>query len=249
MEPSATSPGSSSSVRSFSDPEWLTAKRGLVTYRRALIISLIVGIAGGVIIGIMTVATATARGMDGMGTILWATLILAVVSLALSLWMLVGLVNYAKVPAETGARGLATVALVISGLGLLVAAYETVGLARVTLGGLKSLLDLAERSNTLTNIARLGQMVGFICLIVSLRRVASHVGADDVVRRIGSFITLVGITIGLFVLVLVLPHPVIALLGMLAMLVLVIIALVKFLSILQALGAAIGGLDVARVFD
>ncbi len=246
MDYAAPPPGADPGVQDYSNPEWMAAKRGLVTYRKALIARIILGIGGGIIIGVMSAGA----GLGDIDALLWLTFIIAGASVLLTAWAVYGLLNYSKVPAETGARGLATGAMIISALGLLVELYVTYVLARLVFGGFDSLSDLLALSdNSIELFARLGNLIGFICLIVSLKKVASHVGAVHVVDMISSFVVMVVIIVVLFVLIAILPVPAIALLGGLALLVLLIVALVKFLRILQALGDAIGGLDVSKVFD
>jgi hypothetical protein len=246
MDYAAPPAGLDSPVQNYTNPEWMSAKRGLVTYRRALIFRIILAIGGGLIIGIMTAS----GGLENLDSILWATLLVTVASTALTGWMVLGLIGYAKVPAETGGRGLATIALVIAALGLLVEIYVTYLLGKVVLGGFDSLGELAALGDrSFEMIARLGGLVGFICLVVSLKKVASHVGAYHVRDMISSFVMLIFVIIGIFVAILLLPVPFIALLGGLAVLVLLIVALVKFLRILESLGNAIGGLDVSSVFE
>jgi hypothetical protein len=246
MDYAAPPPGADPGVQDYSNPEWMSAKRGLVTFRKAVIARIILGIGGGLIIGIMSVGA----GLGDLDALLWLTFIIAAASVLLTIWAVVGLLGYSKVPAETGARGLATAAMIIWSLGLLLEIYVTYVLARLVFGGFDSLSDLiALGDNSFDLFAKLGNLIGFICLIVSLKKVATHVGAVHVVDMISSFVVMVVIIVVLFVVIAILPVPIIALLGGITLLILLIVALVKFLRILQALGDAIGGLDVSKVFD
>jgi hypothetical protein len=238
--------GYDSSVKDYSNPEWMAAKQGLVAYRKALLTMLIVAI-GGVLVFL---AIGLDGGLDSLDAILWTTFIIAAVSLAISAWMVYALFTYSKVPAETGARGLATAAMVIYAIGFLAEVYGVYMVGQIVLGGFASLEDFAALKNTrLDVITNLNALAGFICLVTSLKKVAIHVGAYHVRDMISSLVVMLFIIIGIFVVLAILPVPALALLGGLAVLVLVIVALVKFLRILKSLGDAIGGLDVSKVFD
>lgn len=236
-----------SAVSDYNDPEWMAAKKGLVNYRRALIFQIIFSIIAGVVgvgIGMSGVSGGSVEG------ILTFAFIVALIGAVLTAWMVYGLGLFAKVPEATGGRGLATAAMVFAGIGLLVQLYATYQLSRLAFGGGVGMQELIEMGESnWTTLSRLGSLIGFICLLVALRRVAVHVGAYHVRDMIGSFVVIVIIIIGLALLTALVPLAPIVLLGGLALLVLAIVALVKFLRIIAALGNAIGGLDVSKVFD
>lgn len=249
MDYAAPPPDAGSSIQDYTNPEWTAAKRGLVNYRRALIAKVIVGITGGLLLVVVSIA-AVGGGLEALDSVMWISFLLVAASLALGLWTLYGLINFAKVPDETGARGLAMAALILSAILFLAEVYFAYRLGSFLFGGHHSLMDLAKMSdNSWELLIRLGTLVSFLCLVFSLKTVARYVGALDVVGMINSFMGVLYPIIGLVVIVAIIPHPIVAGLAGLALLVLYIIALVKFLRILNVLGQAIGGLDVSKVFD
>jgi hypothetical protein len=233
--------GSPPSGNDFLLAPWPQVRRGLATYRSGLIAKLAVVIPGAILIFL----AAWGRSVGAVKFLLIAT---TLGSFLTSIWMLAGLVGYAKVPDRTGGRGAATFSLVLMVIGLLLEAYVVYLVFSLFGGRLGAAFSAMKQMPYLEAISQVLGLLAIVSLLISFSAVARFCGYEmgDRTRTTGTLI--VATAAASFLLRMLTAQRVIrsagvSLLFALGVLVLAIVALVSFLNVLRDMQRATQGPD------
>ncbi len=236
MDPASAPESGPPGNRELVPESWAQAIRGLDIYRQALLLILITAI-GGTLIALFIMFS---RGPAEIMTVLRFLVFTNIIVVLLAARMIGGLWRFYQLPAETGARDMTKVALFFSALGLLGQGTELYLLASAVFGaGSTDEVEQLAGGTPFTILARLGMVVGFICLVVALRKVALYLRAGDVIEQFKAFMVIVSIAVALMVVGAVSGSEAIRGVCGVAVLALAIVALKRFLGILKSLTQAI----------
>ena len=225
----------------FAVPPWPAVRNGLAAYRAALLTKIVVVLGG---FGLMVLAN-LAESRGGVKVTLIGSSLLG---LAATLGMAAGLAGYARVPAESGARGPALATLVAMGVGVLLELYTLVLVFQMFSGNYSAARNAIDRAPFVEGAAMGIGVVGMIGLLVSFRRAGDFIDAPEVGARVAPlFGLLVGVAAGGLTLRFLVAQRTIggylALPLAIAILVLAIVALTMFLRTLRDLRGALGAFD------
>jgi hypothetical protein len=181
----------------FGSAEWQAPTRGLGLYAGAVkaLLLIVLGGYGGVVM-------AWVIELRGLATILAVGIPIGI--LIAQVIMIVGLAGFASVPLKSGARGLATAALVTHGLAVLLDIVSIVAVVMV-LTHRSEYTYLAQRAlgraQMLSGFAQAVGLTGFMLLLSSLARVSRFVGAAELAAKMTPVMMMVIVTGGAVLLV------------------------------------------------
>jgi hypothetical protein len=173
------------------DRSWAGPAAGLRLHRAGVLVKI-----GAGVLGALLVVAATASRDPRLARMVLVPLLL--VALGGSGVALAGLIRFARVPEESGARSFAVIAALLGGAGLCVDLWALV-LTFQLLGGSGS-IDLAQQLQSLEPLGLALSLPALIVLLVGLRRVATVLGELDQASRATRLVVLAAIVAPLAVL-------------------------------------------------
>jgi len=212
------------------DESWGTVASGLRMYFAYALMTVVFGI----LVALISYAIASGRNYSAVKALITLTRVAAVVGVGLSILGIVGLNKISRVPDHSGARGAATGALILSVIGLVIGVITLLplfGNIRASELGSNSVWDI---------LARIVGLAQIFTLLGALKALAEYIGRHDLATQAVTVITLIGVAVCLFLLLLLIGKvAVLALLFGVGALGLVIWALVAFLILLSRLARAV----------
>jgi len=221
-------------ITAAADRSWAGPAAGLRLHRVGVLVKI-----GAAVLGALLVGLATAAREPQLARMLLVPLLL--LALGGSGVGLAGLIRFARVPEETGARTLATLAAVLGGAGLCADLWVMV-LTVQLLGGALGAFSLAKQVQALEPLGLALSLPAVILLLVGLRRVASFLGDPAHASRATQLIVLMAVVAPVAVLMKLPPvaramGPVLILPALL-LLGVAIYALVRYLALIGGLSRA-----------
>ena len=166
---------------SFDSAPWPSVLAGIRAYRAALLARLLIAV-GALLLAFMARA---ARSVDGAKLAMVGGVL---ASLFIGVWMLSGLIRYARVPRESGAQGAAVTAVSLAIVGLLLELYSVFLVSQVYSSSYRALRQVATRLPWMQAVGLALGVFAAVALLVSLGRLSRHLVLPELVRRVGQVI-------------------------------------------------------------
>jgi hypothetical protein len=215
-------------------PGWKSVRNGL----RTVYISLITIFLGAIVIGI-SVASAffMSRGSDNalaFGASIVMVIILAIVIIVASIAMVVGQFMCCAAPAASGAKAFA-----------MIAAFSIIG--NMVFSGASEAMKGSDFERVLDGLAGLTTLVGNICFVLFIRKIAKHLGDEELASSAARFlifmlVVVAGLVGGAVASAVAKMEPLLAVLGICAF----VLLIVGFLWYLRLLRSAVKTIDSYR---